>query len=385
MTLKYLLLSLVLIMSSYITIAQEDAQPSIHWSLLTDLPSEKKASLGFAGMVCGVSHNVLIIAGGANFPEAMPWNGGKKFYSSEIFVLEKVDSAFKWNKTNTQKLLTPIAYAGCTTTPKGIVYVGGESEEGTSSNANILEWNHSKQQVEIKKLPDLPIAVSAPAVTSNGNTVFVICGDEAKKSSNKFYSIDLSNQHPKWDTQPDAPVSLANGIAFFLKSKIYLISGRSKTASGISDLHATTFVYDLKTQQWKNLNKIFDGVNVTPFTAPAAFVLKGRYIVLAGGDKGDAFHKIETLISKANLAASEAEKQILIKEKNTLLQHHNGFSTDVLLYDIQLNKWTKIGYLPFAAQVTTAATVWKNRLIIASGEIRPGVRSPHILIGKVKP
>jgi hypothetical protein len=44
---------------------------------------------GLAGAFAGVSNGVLIIAGGANFPDAAPWKGGKKVWWDKIQVLEK--------------------------------------------------------------------------------------------------------------------------------------------------------------------------------------------------------------------------------------------------------------------------------------------------------
>ena len=51
------------------------AQPAaLTWKQLPPLPDK----LGFAGSFAGVSGGALIVAGGANFPEAMPWAGGPK-------------------------------------------------------------------------------------------------------------------------------------------------------------------------------------------------------------------------------------------------------------------------------------------------------------------
>jgi N-acetylneuraminic acid mutarotase len=61
------------------------------------------------------------------------------------------------------------------------------------------------------------------------------------------------------------------------------------------------------------------------------------------------------------------------------LAAHPGFSKDVLLYNVQTNKWSKIGTIPFDSPVTTTAFKWGKRIYIPSGEIRAGVRTPHIL------
>lgn len=314
----------------------------------------------------------------------MPWQGGKKNYSNQIYVLEKNKTSFQWNSKNTSTLPHSIAYAGSATTEKGMVIAGGDNENGISAKANLLQWNVSKQRVEIKSLPDLPVAVTAPAMTANGNTVYALCGDEAKNSSSKCFYLNLEDRKPVWKSLPDAPIALANGMAVFQNKKLYLLGGRTKSATSISDLHPTVFAFDFKTNSWGQLADIFDGKTKTPFTAGAAFAVGANYIVLAGGDKGDVFHQIETYLSLMAKATSEEVKAKLTAKKNELVLHHQGFSTDVLLYDIKQNKWSKIGNLPVAAQVTTTAAKWGKDLVISSGEIRPGVRSPKIIIGKIK-
>ena len=361
------------------------AQPAVKWDVAANLMNADKPSLGFAGMLSGVHNDVLIIAGGANFPNAMPWDGGKKHYADKIFILERKENQFVWNENNKITLPVPIAYAGSASTHNGVVYIGGENEKGVSSKAYLLKWNKAQQNIDIDPLPDLPIAITAPGVTAIGNHVYVVGGDEAKNSSAKFFSMDLAANHPAWKSLQDAPIALANAMAVVQNNHLYLIGGRTKTSTGISELHATTFRFNFKKDRWEKLAAIFDGQKDTPFTAGSAFAVGKNYIIAAGGDKGEVFHQIETYLSLIAKATDNGEKEKLIAKKNELVIHHQGFCNDVLVYDIQQNRWRKIGYLPVAAPVTTTAAKWKDDLFICSGEIRPGVRSPKILIGKVKP
>ena len=65
---------------------------NISWQKIAVIPSSgnNENSLGFAGAINGVNNDVLIVAGGSNFPDGKPWEGGKKSYSDKIFVLEKI-------------------------------------------------------------------------------------------------------------------------------------------------------------------------------------------------------------------------------------------------------------------------------------------------------
>jgi len=50
---------------------------------------------GMAGIIAGTHGGVLIAAGGANFPDKMPWDGGKKIYYDEIFGLKPGETAWR--------------------------------------------------------------------------------------------------------------------------------------------------------------------------------------------------------------------------------------------------------------------------------------------------
>ena len=71
-------------------------QLTLHWQQAGKLPAETGESVfpaqehkGVAGAVIGWHNNVLMVAGGANFPEALPWEGGKKKYHNQIHLFEK--------------------------------------------------------------------------------------------------------------------------------------------------------------------------------------------------------------------------------------------------------------------------------------------------------
>jgi N-acetylneuraminate epimerase len=362
---------------------------NVEWKIAAQLQNaDGTLSLGFAGPINGVSNDVLIVSGGANFQDKMPWEGGKKHYSDEIHVLQKQNGSFIWNKQLSNKLPEPIAYCGNTSTDLGIVYVGGENEKGLSQKSFILNYRTDKNEVEVQSLPDFPMAITNIALTHIDNVVYAIGGDEAKNSSNLFFSLDLNDKSKSWKELPKLPLALANAVATVQKGKdglnIYVIGGRTKTASGISDLHNTTFAFNVKKQTWKKCAFISDGENTTNFSAGAGVAIGKNSILIVGGDNGLVFHKIETYLSQIAQAKSSEEKERLITEKNILNTTHSGFYKGMLLYNTLTDKWVKIGELPFLAQVTTTATMWDGAVILSNGEIKPGIRTPNIMLGKIK-
>ena len=361
----------------------------VKWKVAAVLPPSEgqSKSLGFAGPINGVSNNVFIIAGGANFPNGLPWEGGKKYYSNEIFILQKEGEDFAWNKKAKKSLPAPIAYCGVTSTNKGIVYAGGENQTGVSKKAWIINWNGKDEDINVKPLPDLPLAITNVALTHIKNVVFAAGGDQAKNSSNTFFSLDLDEINGEWKALPDLPIALANATLIAqrngVEKNIYLIGGRTKTASGISELHHTTFIFDLDKNEWKQCADISDGKNISNLSAAAGIAIGDHCILMIGGDNGETFHKIETYISQIAKSNSSDEKEKLTKEKNALSIHHNGFYKGLLLYNTKEDKWEKIGEYPYPAQVTTTAVKWGNDIVISNGEIKPGVRTPDVIIGEV--
>ena len=359
---------------------------SMKWEKVTSLPPSEgqTRSIGFAGPINGVSNDVFITAGGANFPNKMPWEGGAKYYSNEIYVLQKEGKDLVWI-SHDQTLPEPIAYCGVTTTAKGIVCVGGENESGLSKKVFLLNWDKDEKKAIITSLPDLPVPLTNVAVSHIENMVYIAGGDVKDTSTKQFLRLNLQDKNAHWNKLPDIPFELANANLISQGKNLYLIGGRTKSKTGISQLHGTTFVYNTEKNTWKKLADICDGKNPTNLSAGAGILLGNESILMIGGDDGKTFHKIETYLSQISKANSEAEKQKLTKEKNGLVIDHKGFSKKLLLYNIPSNCWTEIGEYPFPAQVTTAAVHWNGKIILSNGEIKPGIRTPDVIEGwKVK-
>ncbi|RYY21811.1 MAG: sodium transporter, partial [Chitinophagaceae bacterium] len=205
-------------------------------------------------------------------------------------------------------------------------------------------------------------------------------------ASNTFFGLDLSASKLTWISLPPLPVALSHAVAtaqFNGKSTcIYVIGGRTKTVSGISDLHNTVYYYDPSAGEWKEGEKIQNGKNITNISAATGVQFGKHQILLIGGDNGKIFHEIESL-NAAIASAGPQSKKALEEQKNRLLENHPGFSKDILVYNTFKNSWKKLNGLPGLAPVTTTAVMWNGAIIVPSGEVKPGKRSPAIWRGEV--
>jgi len=380
-------LSLFIMIINTEAFSQEKAIATIQWEKIATLEnSDGSRSIGLAGAINAVNDHALIVAGGANFPDKMPWEGGKKHYSDEIHILQQEDGKYVWNKKVRAKLPEPIAYCGNTSTQSGIVYAGGENEAGLSKKAFLIKFSTLENRIQISSLPDLPDPLTNIFLASIGNIVYAIGGDGLKLSSSAFLSLDLDKKEDGWKQLPNLPIALANSMAVVQNGPggqhIYVIGGRSKDPSGISELHNTLLIYNPQTNSWKSGSPISDGSGTMNFSAGTAVPLSDHLVLIAGGDNGHIFHQIETYLVHIAQSSTAKEKEMLTAKKNELVINHKGFDKSLLLYDTRANTWSKIGELPFPAHVTTTAIKWGESIVISSGEIKPGVRTPNIMMGK---
>jgi N-acetylneuraminic acid mutarotase len=91
------------------------------WRELPSIPDKE----GFAGAFTGISGGALIVAGGANFPDKKPQEGGSKVWHDRVWVLETSDGPWR----TVQPLSRPLGYGVSVTHGGGVVCVGGSDEQ----------------------------------------------------------------------------------------------------------------------------------------------------------------------------------------------------------------------------------------------------------------
>ena len=364
-------------------IAQQKKTVSMQWKVESNLPPEngKLVSNGFAGPISGILHNYFFVGGGANFPESMPWNGGLKKYYNQLLVYaikgEKLELLNKhFNLPNN------IAYAASCNIGTGILFAGGENENGSSNLVWLMKWDFQTENVTFERLPSLPMALSNASMTVVGKKVYLAGGETVSTTLDQLIVLDLDQLQLGWKQLAKIPIPISHGVmdVVFQKSKgqIFIAGGRKKNQNGISDFHASMYAYDLASDHWTEKHDL-------PYQlcAGTGGAINSNLFVVFGGDKGTIFHQVEKLIVSINAEQDPKIKSNLIEQKNTLQANHPGFSKEVLVYDVQKDSWETIGEMPFETPVTTTAIKWGHSFIIPSGEVRAGIRSSTILSVKM--
>jgi N-acetylneuraminic acid mutarotase len=328
------------------------AMATFSWSTLPELPDAH----GFAGAYAGVSQDALIVAGGANFPSGLPWEGGAKVWHDRVFVHRADQSGWK----EVARLPKALGYGVSITTPEGVVCIGGSHAAGHEAGVFRLRWDGSN--VEIDDLPPLPVALANMAGAVVGGRIHVIGGStspEAVAASNRHFCLEggvWKELAPLPAEGRILPVAGAKDGAF------YVISGAALQADATGQ-PMRTYLRDAwkyeASGQWKRLADLPRAAVAAPSPAIDA---GASHLFVLGGDDG-------TLTTFTPKSA------------------HPGFARDVLGYDIMTDTWTVVETMPqtvFAA-VTAPVVTWRGSYWVVSGEVRPAVRTASVTGLNLKP
>ena len=357
------------------------------WDALPDLPD----SLGLGGPLVGVHNDALIVAGGANFPEPV-WENDKLWRDAAWVLTRDGTGEYVWH--GDFKLSRPIAYAACASTEQGVVCIGGNDGDATFAECFLLQWEPTTQRLEQKPLPSLPNPCAYGAAAVIGATVYLSGGQtdaELSTATSELLRLDMSSYDgapgsvawerlPNWPGPPRAfHVAVAQHNGF--DDCIYVISGRSsRSIDGIEqtpgeavtdDWYALRDVYEFNPQRYDSAafdatKGVYDGTGrfATPWRRRAdvpqcvmagpAGAIGQSHIFILGGDTGR-----------------------LAPQTDELKLEHPGFPKKTFAYHTITDTWIEAGDLP-ANQVTTPAVQWGDAIIVASGEIKPRVRTPKV-------
>ncbi len=387
---KHILFFLTIVIFS-LTVKSENQY--FRFSSLPDLPPNSGYTVqpGLAGLYTGMDDDVLIVAGGANFPDKMPWEGGVKTYYDEIFILQKnAGEEYSWG-TVVQKIPFASAYGGAVETPYGLLCFGGNITDNCLSKSWFIDYIPGTGGVEIKPGPELPLPLTNFAFAKVDGSVYVAGGlsEPTSASGKHFFRLQLTGGNPldwTWETLPPwegKPRAFAVGVGQSngLTNCFYLFSGRNVQSGNDPEILHDAHVFDPYLKQWSVVSE--GKQKEFPFMAGTAFPVGAATIVFPSGASGELMKKqqaIENRIaSLKDIAANETESDSLQTELINHLNNHPGFGNQLSAFNTITHETYNIGQISGTGQVTTTAVKWDNDVFIPSGEIRPGVRTPGIL------
>ena len=324
----------------------------LEWQRLPDLNDPR----GFAGQFVGTINNKLVLVGGTNFPDKPVWDGGIKGWYHDAYVLEAPNS--EWRKIGKLPETRAVGYGVSISTDAGLLCIGGA--DATKHLTDVFLLTLDGDELKTRDLPLLPSPCAYLSGAQIGNTVYVAGGiakPDAVRTMRTFWSLDVKNLDAGWQVLEPWP---GNGRMLAVTAAV----DGSFYLSGGCDLHPGPDGKPMRAYQndsyrytpgkgWTKIATAPTGI----VAAPTPAVVEGKQIIVFGGDDGSRLgHKPP--------------------------QDHPGFPKNVYTYDTAADQWQRIGAAPFVP-VATPVVKWHGGYVVASGEIRPAVRSREVWMLKV--
>ncbi|MCI2081832.1 MAG: sodium/solute symporter [Bacteroidales bacterium] len=334
-----------------IAVSQITRSESVEWDDTLLLPSKEgtgKPNIGVAGVFSGIIDNRLVVLGGANFPDGLPSEGGHKKWHGDIYVYDKAGGTFE---VLPDAMPHPLAYGVSVTLRDGLLCIGGCDSAQCYSDVLLFSLDTSGKP-RFERYPSLPHPLADAAGCRMGNKIYISGGIESMNNpvaTKDFFVLDLDDLNrgwrelPAWDGPPRAfAVSAAQSDG--VDDCVYLFSGRDFHGDSPWNVLYDGYSYNTRLGTWKKLEGRF------PVMAGSAAPFGANHILLFGG-------------------RSECDT----------------IPNDVLrLYHTVTGTLVEAG-IPSGIDVpvTTNVVVSGEDVYLTSGEIRPGVRTPVVLHGRL--
>jgi solute:Na+ symporter, SSS family len=349
-------------------IAAQSADFKFNWEHIGEIKTQK---IGVAGPITGIINEIILIGGGANFPDSSPWYGGKKVFYNEG----------EWfSESNHGNFLLPekLGYAGVCSTPNGIIIAGGENEYGKTTKVWLTTFDRNKQEVFFEALPNLPLALSNLSLTFHNKTLYLAGGESDQGPFNGLLSLDLNSSKSEWTFLDTLPVAISHGILINQsngeKNNLYLIGGRKVVTNQLPEFFSAVWMYDLTSSTWQKKSDL-----PIPLAAMTGLATGANYILVFGGDNGDIFKQSTATLQQLQKAPDSTLRAYWI----TQMENHPGFEKSIFQFNTITNTWTLLDTIPFKVPVTTGIVRKNNTYYLISGEISPGKRSPNIYTARL--
>lgn len=321
----------------------------ITWDAELFLPavdSTRTDNPGLAGAYAGYIGDVLVLAGGANFPDALPKDGGIKKWHTDVYTHSDKEGWKVWHNA----MPFPAAYGYSLPWHDGILLIGGCDAERCLDNVLYMTLDEKGCPVFEEKAA-IGTALSNMDGGMIGGKLYLAGGITDMKnpcSSKTFLCYDPSTGKTTYPQTWDGESRAFNVCAVQsdgLDNCLYMFSGREFRQNEPWNILNDAWKYNPRLDTWSHIEGEF------PVMAGTAISLGTNHIILMGG--------------------RHAEDPVC--EDNMLRLFHTVTGTVINVPVEGIN-------IP----VTCTAIKRGNSIVIASGETAPGIRTPIILRGTLQ-
>lgn len=320
----------------------------IRWDTSLSLPQlDGTPNIGIAGVFSGRIDGKLLIAGGANFPDRTPEANGEKRYHRDLYLY---NASRGWQVIR-DALPAPRAYGISVTLPEGVLCIGGCDASDCTDQVSLLTLDGDRPR--FTPWPSLPRPLANAAGALVGHRIYVAGGIEqvggGTAATRNFFMLDLHDRERGWQELPPWPgparaFAVAASQSDGFDNCFYLFSGRDFSGDSPWTVHKDGYRYNPRLGSWDRLEGEF------PVMAGTAAPFGTNHILLIGGRNGTN------------------------SDDRMLRLYHTITET---LTEVPVSDEIDL-------PVTTNVLPDDDGILITSGEIRPGVRTPVLLRGTLQ-
>lgn len=364
---------------------------NIIWKTLSTDGLTDNLSKGVSATYAAYINGNLIVAGGANFPDRLGFEGGSKAFYDEIMIYDNTTESWK----NIGHLYTPSAYGVSVSLPEGALWIGGNNDIESLNSCFYIKLT-SEDSLVIEKYISLPSPMDNFSGSSIDDIVFIAGGNVNGKPSNKVFTINTKTDS-LWTELTDYPgiprvQPVMTSIVTEGKTFVYLMGGFYGGDENQKPVVATEILrYDVTSQEWLKVGEQVDPVTGIKFSlgGATAFSIDNRYILCLGGVNYDIF--LDAITTQYNIGFNTKLSPQEKKEQNQNFSKHYmtqpvdyyKFNSECRVYDTLTGDWKTIDITSNAARAGAALVYEHNRFYVIQGELKPGLRSPETYMGIV--
>ncbi len=342
---------------------------------------------GVSAAFAGVSGDVILVAGGCNFPDKPASEGGAKRYYSDVYILkDPLSSNPSWQKIGS--LPNPVAYGVSVSVPEGVICIGGTDGEHSFSDVFLLSIVDGRLQQ--KALPSLLVGLDNMAGAYGNGYVYVAAGMSNGVTSMSLYRLKYPGG-TSWERIADVPglprvqptAVIQNGST---TPQLYLMGGYVPATDERGVVHDDIAIYNIQMGTWSKSSPMAVDGKMRALVGANAVASGCAHIVCIGGVNRDIFDSAINRkfdIEKARASKDEVLAKTLEKQNEEYMSHDASwykFQDELLIYHTITDTWVTESRSPLMARAGASVVPYNGKWIVINGETMPGVRSADVSV-----
>ena len=348
------------------------APDPVSWTALPPIPDEVGLGGPFVATLEGADgQQQLLVAGGANFPDAPPWEGGAKAWTDRSWVFAEG----RWSPG--PPLPAPRAYGAVVHLDGRALLIGGGDGEAATGEVLVAELDGTGA-VRFEPGPPLPepsqflaAGLVAGEVVALGAQRSSAAGDMVRAT----WVLDPDDPGAGWRASTPFPgrasLKFVSAVQTNAQGKeaLYVFSGEVPEQGEVTGPDGRRSI-PVSDELWSFEPTSGDWTRHRSPTQPRV----GAHGPGLGRSAGLAWPAGQShVLFLSGVAAVPLDVPQATRAE---------FVADVDAYHTLTDTWTREGRMPRGV-VTTGVAPWGEGFVIASGEVRPGVRTREVQVGQV--